>query len=136
MRPLLRGWRLKMCGSIFSVLARLVLVILSANVFIAASCGVPKAAPAIPSPKVEVASVLKKDVPIFSEWVVTLNCHSRRFSPRWRDTSSGKHKKKVRLCVRTEGHPNVRDQVWDVLAFGAWAGLLYFSCSPLGRVHI
>jgi RND family efflux transporter MFP subunit len=39
----------------------------------AAGCGSPKAAPAIPSPEVEVASVVQKDVPIFSEWVATLD---------------------------------------------------------------
>jgi len=57
----------------FRVAARLVLVLLSANILIAASCGSPKAAPAIPSPEVEVASVLQKDVPIVSEWVATLD---------------------------------------------------------------
>jgi membrane fusion protein (multidrug efflux system) len=53
--------------------AQLVLVLLSATVFIVAGCGSPKAAPAIASPEVEVASVLQKDVPIFSEWVATLD---------------------------------------------------------------
>jgi RND family efflux transporter MFP subunit len=38
-----------------------------------AGCGSPKAAPAVSSPEVEVASVLQKDVPIFSEWVATLD---------------------------------------------------------------
>src|SRR6266478_3385145 len=33
----------------------------------------PKVAPAIPSPEVEVASAVQKDVPIFSEWVATLD---------------------------------------------------------------
>jgi RND family efflux transporter MFP subunit len=73
MRPLLYRRPLKMCSSTFSVEARLVLVILSASVFIAAGCGGPKAAPAVPSPEVEVASVVQKDVPIFSEWVATLD---------------------------------------------------------------
>ncbi|HEY2547989.1 MAG TPA: efflux RND transporter periplasmic adaptor subunit [Candidatus Acidoferrum sp.] len=36
-------------------------------------CGSPKAAPPIPSPEVEVASVIQKDVPIYSEWVATLD---------------------------------------------------------------
>jgi len=57
----------------FRVAARLVLILLSANILIAAGCGSPKAAPAIPSPEVEVASVLQKDVPIVSEWVATLD---------------------------------------------------------------
>jgi membrane fusion protein (multidrug efflux system) len=38
-----------------------------------AGCGSPKAAPAVPIPEVEVASVLQRDVPIFSEWVATLD---------------------------------------------------------------
>jgi multidrug efflux pump subunit AcrA (membrane-fusion protein) len=46
---------------------------LSASVLIAAGCGSPKAAPAVPSQEVDVASVLQKDVPIFSEWVATLD---------------------------------------------------------------
>ncbi len=73
MRPLLHRRPLKMCGSTFNVVARLVLAISSASVFIAAGCGGPKAAPAVPSPEVEVASVVQKDVPIFSEWVATLD---------------------------------------------------------------
>ena len=60
-------------GSRFRAAARLVLVLLSANVLMAAGCGNPKAAPAIPSPEVEVASVFQKDVPVFSEWVATLD---------------------------------------------------------------
>jgi hypothetical protein len=47
-------------------------VLLSADALITAGCGSPKAAPAIPNPEVEVASVLEKDVPIFREWVATL----------------------------------------------------------------
>jgi RND family efflux transporter MFP subunit len=62
-----------MCSSLFSVVARLVLVLLPATVFIAAGCGNPKAAPAAPSPEVEVASVIQRDVPVFSEWVATLD---------------------------------------------------------------
>jgi RND family efflux transporter MFP subunit len=73
MRPLLHRRPQKMCSSTFTVVARLVLVILSASVFIAAGCGGPKAAPAVPSPEVEVAGVVQKDVPIFSEWVATLD---------------------------------------------------------------
>jgi membrane fusion protein (multidrug efflux system) len=55
------------------VAARHVLAVLPAAVFLVAGCGGPKAAPAIPSPEVEVASVVQKDVPIFSEWVATLD---------------------------------------------------------------
>jgi len=73
MRPLLHRWPPKMCSSLFSVVARLVLVFLPATVFIAAGCDSPKAAPATASPQVEVVSVIQKDVPIFSEWVATLD---------------------------------------------------------------
>src|ERR1700730_16707541 len=53
--------------------ARFVLVLLPATVFLAAGCRNPNAAPAIPSPEVEVASVVQKDVPIYSEWVAALD---------------------------------------------------------------
>jgi len=39
----------------------------------AVGCGETNAAPAIPAPEVEVASVVQKDVPIVSEWVATLD---------------------------------------------------------------
>jgi RND family efflux transporter MFP subunit len=60
-------------SSFFSVAARRVLAVLSAAVFAVTGCGSPKAAPAVPNPEVEVATVLQKDVPIFSEWVATLD---------------------------------------------------------------
>jgi RND family efflux transporter MFP subunit len=60
-------------SSLFRAAARLVLVLLPATVFLAAGCGNPKAAAGIPSPEVEVAGVVQKDVPIFSEWVATLD---------------------------------------------------------------
>jgi RND family efflux transporter MFP subunit len=60
-------------SSFFSVAARRVLAVLSAAVFAVTGCGTPKAAPAVPNPEVEVATVLQKDVPIFSEWVATLD---------------------------------------------------------------
>lgn len=47
--------------------------LLPATVVFAAGCGSPKAAVPIPSPEVEVASVVQKDVPIYSEWVATLD---------------------------------------------------------------
>jgi membrane fusion protein (multidrug efflux system) len=53
--------------------APLALFFLPATVVFAAGCGSPKAAVPIPSPEVEVASVLQKDVPIYSEWVATLD---------------------------------------------------------------
>jgi len=53
--------------------ARLVLALLPAILFSAAGCGKSNAASPIPSPEVEVASVAQKDVPIFSEWVATLD---------------------------------------------------------------
>ena len=52
---------------------RLALFLLPVAVFFGVGCGSPKAAPPIPSPEVEVASVIQKDVPIFSEWVATLD---------------------------------------------------------------
>jgi membrane fusion protein (multidrug efflux system) len=62
-----------MKASPFSAATRHVLAVLPTAVFLVAGCGSPKAAPAVPSPEVEVASVLQKDVPIFSEWVATLD---------------------------------------------------------------
>jgi len=72
MCPFLHRWPPKIRRSLFSVVAQLVLVLLPI-VFKAAGCASPKAAPAAPSLEVEVASVLQKDVPIFSEWVATLD---------------------------------------------------------------
>jgi hydrophobic/amphiphilic exporter-1 (mainly G- bacteria), HAE1 family len=53
--------------------APLALFLLPATVVFAAGCGSPKAALPIPSPEVEMASVIQKDVPIYSEWVATLD---------------------------------------------------------------
>jgi len=55
------------------VVSRLVLGLLLATVSSAVGCVSTNAAPAIPGPEVEVASVVQKDVPIFSEWVATLD---------------------------------------------------------------
>jgi RND family efflux transporter MFP subunit len=57
------------CG----VVSRLFLGLLLATVSSTVGCGSTNAAPAIPAPEVEVASVVQKDVPIFSEWVATLD---------------------------------------------------------------
>ena len=73
MRTLPDRWAPETCSSLFRATARFLLAVLPAIVFLAAGCGNPKAAPAIPSPEVEVASVVQKDVPIFSEWVATLD---------------------------------------------------------------
>ncbi|HSY90360.1 MAG TPA: efflux RND transporter periplasmic adaptor subunit [Candidatus Binatus sp.] len=54
-------------------MSRLVLAVLLATVSTAVGCGKTNAAPAIPAPEVEVASVVQKDVPIVSEWVATLD---------------------------------------------------------------
>jgi RND family efflux transporter MFP subunit len=56
-----------------SAASLLTLAFLSATVFTAVGCSSTNAAPTIPSPEVEVASVVQKDVPIFSEWVATLD---------------------------------------------------------------
>jgi membrane fusion protein (multidrug efflux system) len=53
--------------------SRLVLALLLAVVSSTVGCRNTKAALAIPIPEVEVASVVQKDVPIFSEWVATLD---------------------------------------------------------------
>jgi len=53
--------------------ARLVLFLLPVTVVFVAGCGSPKGASPLPSPEVEVASVVQKDVPIYSEWVATLD---------------------------------------------------------------
>ena len=53
--------------------ARFVLTVLWATMSFAVGCGKTNAAPAIPVPEVEVTSVVQKDVPIYSEWVTTLD---------------------------------------------------------------
>jgi membrane fusion protein (multidrug efflux system) len=53
--------------------APLALFLLPATVVLAAGCGSPKAALPIPSPEVEIASVIQTDVPIYSQWVATLD---------------------------------------------------------------
>jgi len=53
--------------------ARLVLFHLQVTVVFVAGCGSPKAASPLPIHEVEVASVIQKDVPIYSEWVATLD---------------------------------------------------------------
>ena len=60
-------------GVLSSVAALAPLTVLTAAVCSVTGCGGPKVAPAIPSPEVEVASVVQKDVPIVSEWVATLD---------------------------------------------------------------
>ena len=53
--------------------SRVVLGILLAALSSALGCGKTNAAPVISIPEVQVASVVQKDVPIFSEWVATLD---------------------------------------------------------------
>src|SRR6202050_150501 len=48
-------------------------ILLLSALSLGTACGRTSAAPAIPSPEVEVATVLQKDVPIVSEWVATLD---------------------------------------------------------------
>jgi RND family efflux transporter MFP subunit len=50
-----------------------VLILLIATVSLSSGCGRTNAAPAVPSPEVEVAKVVQEDVPIVSEWVATLD---------------------------------------------------------------
>jgi len=73
MRTRSQRWPSEIRSSFFGAVGPLILAVLPATVFLTAGCGTPKAAPAIPSPEVEVASVVQKDVPIFSEWVATLD---------------------------------------------------------------
>ena len=63
--------------------SRLVLAFLLATVSLAVGCGKTNAAPAIPAPEVEVASVVQKDAPIFRDWVATLNGYvNAQFQPQ------------------------------------------------------
>ena len=53
--------------------ARIVLFFVSTSAFFVAGCEGPKAAQPVPSPEVEVATVIQRDVPLYSEWVATLD---------------------------------------------------------------
>jgi membrane fusion protein (multidrug efflux system) len=53
--------------------ARIVLFFVLISASLVAGCGGPKAAQPVPSPEVEVATVIQKDVPLYSEWVATLD---------------------------------------------------------------
>jgi RND family efflux transporter MFP subunit len=61
------------CLAVISNSSLFVLALLLVTVSAAVGCGTTNAAPAIPPPEVEVATVAQKDVPIFSEWVATLD---------------------------------------------------------------
>ncbi|HUC30156.1 MAG TPA: biotin/lipoyl-binding protein, partial [Candidatus Acidoferrum sp.] len=52
---------------------RFILALFLATVSSTVGCGKTNAAPAVPSPEVEVAKVVQGDVPIVSEWVATLD---------------------------------------------------------------
>jgi RND family efflux transporter MFP subunit len=56
-----------------TAMSRLVLAVLLATVSTAVGCGKTNAAPAIQAPEVEVVTVVQKDIPVFSEWVATLD---------------------------------------------------------------
>jgi RND family efflux transporter MFP subunit len=72
--PMLRRPRPRAIGKIRSnVGVRLVPLLLSTTALWAAGCRNPNAAPSLPIPEVEVASVVQEDVPIYSEWVATLD---------------------------------------------------------------
>jgi hypothetical protein len=73
MRTLSNRWPSEFRSSFFSVAALSPLTVLTAIVCLVTVCGGPKAAPGVPSPEVEVASVLQKDVPIVGEWVAMLD---------------------------------------------------------------
>lgn len=81
----LQGWRLSerltprhrgpaaIPGLSCTAVSQLLLAILLATVSTAVGCGKTNAAPAIRAPEVEVVTVVQKDVPVFSEWVATLD---------------------------------------------------------------
>jgi membrane fusion protein (multidrug efflux system) len=73
MRILSNRWPSEFHRSFVGVAALSPLTALTAAVCLLTGCGSPKAAPAVPTPEVEVASVVQKDVPIVSEWVATLD---------------------------------------------------------------
>jgi membrane fusion protein (multidrug efflux system) len=73
MQTLSHRWLTEIHCSLFSAVAQYIQATLPVALFLAAGCGGPKAAPAVPSLEVEVASVVQKDVPIVSEWVATLD---------------------------------------------------------------
>jgi len=73
MRTLSHRWFSEIHCSLFSAAAQYIQTALPVVLFLAASCGGPKTAPAVPSLEVEVASVVQKDVPIVSEWVAMLD---------------------------------------------------------------
>ena len=56
-----------------TVAPRFILALFLATVSSTVGCGKTNAAPAVPSPQVEVAKVVQEDVPIVSEWVATLD---------------------------------------------------------------
>src|SRR5579864_7202863 len=56
-----------------TVAPRFILALFLATVSSTVGCGKTNAAPAVPSPEVEVAKVVQEDVPIVSEWVATLD---------------------------------------------------------------
>src|ERR1700677_3760458 len=58
---------------LFPLHSFVVLILLLLDLSLGTACGKTSATPAIPSPEVEVATVLQKDVPIVSEWVATLD---------------------------------------------------------------
>jgi membrane fusion protein (multidrug efflux system) len=73
MRTRSQRWPSENRNYFFRAVAPFILAVLAAIVFLTAGCSNPKAAAVVPIPEVEVASVLQKDVPIFSEWVATLD---------------------------------------------------------------
>jgi len=73
MRTPSHSWLSEIYISFSSAATLCLLTILTPILFLGTGCGGPKAASAVPTPEVEVASVVQKDVPIVSEWVATLD---------------------------------------------------------------
>src|SRR5260370_34375192 len=95
--------------------------------------------PPLPALRLELSAFFRKMFQLSANGSRRLMAiQTRRFSPRWRDTSSGKRTKKVRLGVRIEGQTLKSGARVGCVGLWRWAGLLlfYFSFSPLGHLHI
>jgi len=69
----------------------------------ASGCNKGQAAAAMPIPEVEVATVETRDVPMYGEWVATLDGYStQRFAPKSQATSSAETTQRVRSSARAK----------------------------------
>jgi RND family efflux transporter MFP subunit len=112
MRARFHRWQVRIRGFLFNAATRQVLAVLPTAVLLVASCGSPKTAAALPSPEVEVASVLQKDVPIFSEWVATLDGYvNAQIQPQvagyviWQTYKEGSFVRKGQILFQIDPRP-------------------------------